>query len=265
MKLTQENYHSQEANQHYLSVSQYKEFAGMLGRPACEAKALAKFRGVWLQEPSTAMLVGSYVDAFFEGTLEAFTIAHPEIFKRDGGLKAEYVKAREVIARIHRDEYFTTCLSGEKQVIMTAELFGQPWKIKMDSFHPGRAIVDLKVMESLGKFFWVKDFGKMNFIEYWGYDIQGAIYQKVCHLNTGVQVPFVIAAATKEEHPDIEVIGFDQQRFDDVLSEVRENVEHIVELKNGTVEPVRCGQCDYCRDTKVLTKPIHYTELRERV
>lgn len=265
MILTQENYHSREANQHYLSCSQYKEFAGMLGRPACEAKAMAKFNGVWIDKPSPAMLVGSYVDSYFEGTLDAFKIKNPEIFTKAGELKAEYKRAEIVIARIERDKYFSACMSGEKQVIMTAELFGHPWKIKIDSYHAGRAIVDLKVMEALTKFFWVKDFGKMNFIEYWGYDIAGAVYQEVCRKFTGAAVPYVIAAASKEEYPDIEVIGFDQPRFNDVLKEVEQNVEHIVELKAGKVQPVRCGQCDYCRDTKVLEKAIHYTELREKV
>lgn len=265
MKLTPENYHSKEANQHYLSVSQYKEFVGMLGRPACEAKALAKFNGVWIEEPSTAMLVGSYVDAFYEGTLEAFVAANPQIMTKSGELKAEFKRARDVIARIERDEYFKTLMSGEKQVIMTAELFGQPWKVKIDSYHAGRAIVDLKVMASLTQFFWVKDYGKMNFIEYWGYDIQGSIYQEVSRIFTGDTVPFVIAGASKEEYPDIEVIGFDQQRFNDILREVEQNVPRIIELKSGQVEPVRCGQCDYCRDTKVLSRAIHYTELRERV
>lgn len=265
MILTPENYHSREANLHYLSVSQYKEFAGTLGRPACEARALAKFHGVWIEEPTTALLVGSYVDAYFEGTLDAFKIKNPEIFTKAGELKAEYKRANNVIARIQRDPYFSLCLSGQKQVIMTAEIFGLPWKIKIDSYHPGRALADLKIMESLTKFFWVKDYGKVSFIEYWGYDIQGAVYQKVCELFTGTQVPFVIAAATKEEYPDIEVIGFDQPRFNDIIREVEPNLERIVALKNGKAEPTKCGACDYCKDTKVLSKPIHYLELRERV
>ena len=41
------------------------------------------------------------------------------MFKKDGGLKADYIKANEIIARIERDEYFMRCMSGQKQVIMT--------------------------------------------------------------------------------------------------------------------------------------------------
>lgn len=42
MILTSENYYSTEADKEYLSVSQYKNFVGSLGRPGCEAYAMAK-------------------------------------------------------------------------------------------------------------------------------------------------------------------------------------------------------------------------------
>ena len=45
------------------------------------------------------------------------------------------------------------CMSGEKQVILTAELFGAKWKGKLDSYHnrksPYNSIVDLKVVKDL--------------------------------------------------------------------------------------------------------------------
>lgn len=42
MLLTSENYYSREANEEYLSVSQYKDFMGTYGKPGCEEYALAK-------------------------------------------------------------------------------------------------------------------------------------------------------------------------------------------------------------------------------
>ena len=97
-------------------------------------------------------------------------------------------------------------MSGEKQVIMTGELFGTKWKIKMDSYIPGIAIVDLKVMASITKLEWVRDIGYLDFVRYWGYDIQGAIYQEIVRQNTGKKLPFYIAGATKESEPDIRII-----------------------------------------------------------
>ena len=261
MILTAGNYFSQEAEREFLSVSQYKKFAGSLGKPGCEAKAMAELKGEWEDEKSTALLVGSYVDAHFEGTLDLFRAQHPEIFTKQGGLKAEYRRAEEVINRIERDEYFMVHMAGQKQVIMTGELFGAQWKIKMDSYFPDLLIVDLKCMKSLREDNYSKDYGHMEFVRYWGYDIQGAIYQKIVEINTGKKLPFKIAAASKEEFPDIEVIQVEQSLMDAALAEVEKNVPGILALKNGEYDPIRCETCNYCRHTKVLTHSIWSSEL----
>ena len=99
MFLTAENYYSQEANKEYLSVSQYKDFCGTIGRPACEEQAMAKLEGRWEQEKTVSIMVGSYVDSYFEGTLYDFKENNPEIFTKSGKLKAEYQKAEEIIDR----------------------------------------------------------------------------------------------------------------------------------------------------------------------
>ena len=125
-------------------------------------------------------------------------------------------------------------------------------------------IVDLKVMASLTKYEWVKDYGKMSFIEYWGYDIQGAIYQEIVRQNTGDKLPFFIAGVTKENIPNKELIWIDDERLEEALNYVKNNLYRLEELKAGA-EPTRCEQCDYCRSTKVLTHPIHYSELMEHV
>lgn len=270
MNLTPENYHSKEASWHYLSASQYKNFAGTLGQKGCEARAMAELRGEWRQETTTALLVGSYVDAYFEGTLDAFKIANPDMFLKDMvTLKAPFLRANEVIARIESDKFFMACLQGEKQVIFTAEMFGTPCKIKIDALereYRGGYITDLKVMEALTKHFWVKDIGKMSFIQFWGYDLAAAIYQKVTEINIKKRLPFLIAAASKEPVVDIEVLGFDQRvDLDNALAEVEKNVPRILRIKSGAVEPDRCNQCDYCKSTKVLTKVIHFSELLEKV
>lgn len=262
MKLTSKNYHSIEARQAYFSSSQYKDFVGTMGQRGCEAMALAKMRGQWQEEKTTALLVGSYVDAYFEGTLDAFKIQQPEIFLKDGQtLKAEYKKANEIIERIERDSYFMRYMAGEKQVIFTAEIFGVQWKCKIDSLVRSVCVTDLKVMADLRKAFWIKDHGYVSFVEYWGYDIGAAIYQKVSHIATGERLPFVLAAATKEKVTDIEIISFKQNDLDDALSTIEPNVQRIRDLKTGHAFPDRCETCDYCKSTKVLTKPIHFSEL----
>lgn len=264
-KLEESNYYTGEANQQYMSVSQYKEFAGTYGRVACEAAALAKLNGEWEDETSTSMLVGSYVDHYFEGTLDYFKSDHPELFKRDGNLKAEYVKADEIIKRAERDELFMKYMSGEKQVIMTGEIGGVPWKIKMDSYIPGVAIVDLKVMQSITKLEWVRDLGYLDFIQYWGYDTQGAVYQEIVRQNTGKKLPFYIAGLSKEKEPNIEVIYVADSYLNEALENVKRNLPHILAVKRGELKPHRCECCDYCRHTKVLTRPIGIADLIAKV
>lgn len=265
MVLTAKNYYSQEANREYMSVSQFKDFAGTYGKMQCEFYGTEKLAGRWEDERTTALLVGSYVDSYFEGTLEEFKKETPEVFKKDGTLKAEYLKAEKIIERIERDPYFMRCLSGDKQVIMTGELFGCKWKIKMDSYLVDTAIVDLKVMASITDLKWVRDIGYLDFVRYWGYDVQGAIYQKIVEQNTGKKLPFFIAAATKENEPDIRVIKIEQHYLDEALAMVEANMPRILRVKSGEVEPDRCELCDCCRHNRVLKGYISITNLTANI
>lgn len=118
LRLTKKNYHSKEANRAYWSASFVK---AML---RCPAAAMA----MEPEEPSTALLVGSYVDAFFEGTLDSFKADHPELFKRDGTLKADYLQAEEMIERARSDKVFMEYMQGRKQIIKTGTIGGLPFK-----------------------------------------------------------------------------------------------------------------------------------------
>ena len=261
MVLNDENYYSAEANLEYMSVSQYKEFAGTYGKQACEFHAMEKLAERWEDDSSGALLVGSYVDRYFEGTLESFKSDNPSIFRVDGSVKADFIRAENVIKRIERDSYFMKFMSGQKQVIMTGEMFGAKWKIKMDSYHESMAIVDLKVMSSITETKWVKDLGYLDWVRFWGYDIQGAVYQEIVRQNTGKILPFYIAAASKEKEPDIRVIHVTQNYLDEAMSLVASNMPRILEVKSGIADPDRCELCDCCRRTRVLTAPISISEL----
>lgn len=242
MTLTSDNYYSLEANREYMSVSQLKSFM------KCEAAAMAELRGEYTRPTTTALLVGSFVDAWFEGTLDRFQLEHPEIFKRDGSLKADYVQAARIIQRVGEDKLFMDYMSGEKQIIRIGEVYGVPFKIKMDSYFPGDKIVDLKVMRTMEPIM-----GK-NFVEHWGYDIQGAIYREV----EGSGLPFYLAVATKEDATDLEVLRVPHEHLNQVMWEIKPKIERAVLVKSGKVEPTRCGVCPYCRKTKVLKEPIDF-------
>lgn len=235
MDITKDNYYSQAATLEYMSCSQYKAFC------ACEEQALAEIAGDWSRESSTALLTGSYIDAYFEGTLEEFRAAHPEIFKRGGELKADYAQAENIIKRLERDPKFMRYMSGEKQVIMTGEIGGVPYKIKMDSYHEGKAIADLKIMRDFAPIWNERARRRQSFVRYWGYDTQGAIYQEIVRQNTGERLPFYIAAATKERYTDYDIFGVPQEWLDERLEEVRRLSPHFcrAEARRGRAETLR--------------------------
>ena len=291
MTLTNENYFSPEAQMEYMGVSQYKDFL------ECPARALATIKGEYKEEMTLAQLVGSYVDAYFEGSLAEFKLEHPEIFvtvlaenettkenvaKVQSGfltkngtwkpgaltkargrwpefftltqtLKADYKQAEEIIARIEADPECMKYLSGAKQVIFTAELFGAKWKIKIDSYFPKEMIVDQKIVRSLERIMGV------SFVEHWGYDTQMAVYSEVEAIATGGdRLETYLDVATKEDPADLAIVHIPAWRRKQCLSEVEKNMPRILAYKRGELEAPGCGVCPYCRGKKVVKGPIDF-------
>ena len=260
-RLTAENYYSAEMDRIFCSASQIKQFK------QCEARTMAVLNGEWEDEKSDALIFGSLVDGLYEndGNLEEYAKDHPELFSSRGASKgqllAKYQKAVECYERTKRDELFSQFMSGEKQRIFTGEIEGMPFKAKLDSYHPGRCIVDLKTTKSITEPFYVPDTGHVSFVEKFDYFSQLAIYQELVYQNTGQKLPCFIAAVSKEDTPDIEVIYIDDDKLKEALQEVKQMIPSIRMLKSGEVEPVRCNCCAYCRSTKVLENPVHYSAL----
>lgn len=272
LKLTDDNYYSQEANWEYMSASQFKSFR------RCEAAAMAELRGEWGRKETSALLVGSYVDAYFSNELDQFKADHPELFKRDGTLKAEFQNAHAVAERLNRDELARMLLSGKHQVIKTGRIAGVWYKTKADSLlssrqveaickkfptvkdlvpFGGAIIVDLKCMKDFNPI-WDEDaHEKVSFIEYWGYDIQGAIYQKVDNR----MAPFVIVGVTKEAEPDIIAVHVPDEDLSFALDEVEVLSPRYAAIKKGEIAPVGCGTCAYCRSVKRLEGITHYKKI----
>lgn len=251
MALNRFNYYSKNNAMKYCGASQFKSFM------KCSASALAELKGEWERESTTSLLVGSYVDSWFEGTLDQFKAEHPEVFKKDGTLKAEYIQADKIIARVQKDEMFMEYMSGAKQVIKKGTIEGIPFKIKMDSYHKGKMIVDLKVIKDFKPIYDEDEGCYLDFIRYWGYDIQAAIYQAI----EGHKLPFYICAVTKENEPDIKVIQIPQIWIDNAMETITHNVEMLDMIKHGEMSPIRCEHCDYCKSTKKLTRVISAEEL----
>lgn len=254
MNLTNDNYYSADASREYFSVSQFKSFH------TCEERAMAEITGRYVRPETKSLLMGSYVDAYFSDEMDEFVARHPEIWKRDGTLKADYIQADECIERAKKDAMFMEYISGEMQKVMTGELFGVKWKIKTDSLHDDK-IVDLKLMKDIEPVY--KDGERKTFIDAWGYDIQGFVYQQIVAQNTGKELPFYLAVITKEKNTNIEIIHIPDWRLKSAGELVKHYIQRYARVKAGEIAPERCGVCDWCRATKVITKPLEYDELVE--
>lgn len=242
MELNQTNYYSDDANREFFSVSQYKSFM------SCEARAMAEISGEYVRPVTRALLVGSFVDRYFEGTLEDFMKENPAIFTRKKELRAEFKRANQIIETVKTDPKFMDAMSGEKQRIFTFELFGVKWKAKLDSYNAGKAITDLKVV------------AKMYQLPQWRYDLQGAVYQKGVEICTGEKLPFYLAVVTKERVMDRDIWQIPQSTLDMALRQVEENIGRYADVKAGYIEPHFCGKCDYCKSIKKATVR-NYNEL----
>lgn len=253
LKLTERNYFSRRASREYMSVSQFKAFE------QCPARAMAEIAGRYTREQTEALLVGSYVDAHFEGTLDAFVKQYaPEVFTRTGTKRAAFAQADEIIERVSRDRQFMRHMSGEKQVIMTGIIKGVPVKIKIDSLLPDR-IVDLKIMKDFEP---VKhpEKGLIPWFEAWEYDLQGAVYQEIVWQNTGKRLPFYLAAATKEKITDFDVIHIGQRFLDFAFERVDRDIEMYDAIKRRVIPADRCEKCEFCKKTKRIKQPTEAEE-----
>lgn len=270
--VTSENYYAPETNMAYMGSSQFKSFQ------RCEAATLAELRGEWVAPTTPALLVGGYIDAWFSGELPVYQAQHPELFKRDGTLKAEYLKAQDIIARMESDELYSLLMSGQKQVIRTGFIAGVPFKIKIDSLLDGDtcrkiaerfpkaqaalgfcdgAIVDQKAMRDMAAVWSEEDRCRLPFVEAWGYDTQGAIYQAV----DGHMLPFILAVGTKEDSPDLAALYISDEDLAAKLHEVADLAPRYQAIKEGRIHPTRCEHCAYCRATKRLDAILNYKDL----
>lgn len=267
MILTPENYYSQEANRFYMSVSQFKDFADN-----CEAQALAKLNGEYQEDKQDCFTLGSYVHAAVEGpqALADFITKNPDIFSTKGAtkgeLKSDYKHADKMIQAIMTDPLCKQMLEGEKEIIITAELFGILWKAKLDvrSREDGR-LTDLKTVKEIRARIWNDELRRFeSFVEHYGYHTQMAVYRELERIHSKSFEPLepFIVAVSKEKVPDKEIIMFDDETLGNELQRVRDRLPRVIAVKEGLDEPRRCGKCDYCRSTKKASI-IHYQSLLE--
>lgn len=278
MKLTSDNYYTPEADREYMSCSQYQDFL------SCEARALAKLQGRYIPNQSEVLTVGNYFHTAMESpeAHEEFCNQHfEEIYKtkvdrKTGeviptGKYAPYATADQMIDVCYKDPLIKSLidLKGENEVIMTGELFGVPWKIRLDKYIADRRlIIDWKTTADINKTEYNPILGEReSFVESLGYMMRAAVYTEIEKQFTGnsSDADFVIIAISKQDPPDKAALLLNhRQRYDWELEQIEKHMMNIRRIKNGELRPRRCGMCDYCRATKVLKKIIPYYVLNPK-
>ncbi len=258
-KLSQDNYYTQKANEHYASIHSFINYIGTPYITGCSARVIHELEEP--SEPNDAMLIGSYVDSYYEGTLDEFKANTPQLFKKDGSLLATFAICNTMIERAENDKLFKTYMTGKKQMILTGNFADIDWKIKIDNAILNKAgdiiaFTDMKTCRDIHS-----KINGYSFIEAFGYDFQLALYQEILRQNIDKRVPAYINAISKEKVPETAVIFVEDNRLDECLEIITNHSKDFKELLERKIEPQKCGICDYCKATRVNTKVLNYLEL----
>lgn len=255
IEISKENYYTPEADLNTFSVSQYKLFK------QCEAKALAKVKGEYRQADNDAFLLGKYVHSWSEGTLEEFKNENPALFSTRGAtkgqLKSSFMVANKMIETLEKDSVCMKFLEGEKEVLIQGELFGVKWRGMVDILNINKGFfADLKTTQGI-----YKKYSGFNFIENYGYIEQMAVYRELIKQQFGKDLIPYIVAVTKEDIPDKAVIRIDKGYTDSKLQEMEFYTERFQAIKEGKVDPVGCGSCDYCKSVNKISRILSLSDL----
>lgn len=278
--ITKDNYYDVR---NVLSASTIKAFAN------CEAAALADLRGEYQRPTSTALLVGSYIDAALDSDaeLDKFCAAHPEIINsRTGALKADFQRAADIVARCKSDELFRALTvdspADGHQYIVTGTIGTDsngnpiPCKGKLDfllqpdyleqlaarfpawtgffrsAAQAGGLIIDLKSAANTDEIWDPDAEERLPWLQSWHYDRQLAIYRELYRQRSAKTLPVLVCVATKEPNTSLLALTIDSGTLDEGLADAQMLAPRAWAVMHGQAEPCYCGHCAYCRSARRL-------------
>ena len=286
--ITKDNYYDVRD---ILSASTIKAFAN------CEAAALAELKGEYSRPTSTALLVGSYIDAALDSDaeLDKFLSSHPEIVNsRTGALKADFQRAADIVARCKEDALFrslTVDSPAEGHQYIVVGTIGTdsngasiPCKGKLDfllmpdyleqlaarfpgwaaffrsAAQAGGLIIDLKSAANTDEVWDPDAEERLPWLQSWHYDRQLAIYRELYRQRSGHVLPVLVLVATKEPATSLLALTIDSGTLDEGLADARMLAPEAWAVMRGEAEPCRCGHCAYCRAQRKLAQmgPIDF-------
>ena len=263
MKLTKENYYDVSTDWTYMSVSLFKDFM------KCEAATMARLNGHGLVDTNeTPLLVGNWVHSAVESEAahEAFKKgAGAKLLTKAGNLRSDFKVADLMIKRLKSDDFFNWIWQGERESIVTGELFGTMWKGKIDCLdvENGR-FFDLKTTADPRKMIWSnRHGGRVLWVTAYGYLLQMSIYKHLLEQMYGKSFDAYIIAVSKSDHPALRTIDLSQEygRFQVEDDYVKKHLPRILAIENGEIAPTMCNNCNWCFDHQLGQNTVTIDDL----
>lgn len=245
--LTEENYFLDKTYMNCSTLKTYRE---------CSSKALSISKGEYTQDFSDndAILVGKYVDAAIEGTLEEFIENNPKIYsygKKEKGLRKSFEDANIMIKKIQMDKTANILLTGDKQTIYVGEIAGIKVKCKIDNInHENEFFSDFKTARDIFEVQYNPETKEREtFIQFRGYLLQLAFYREIIRQNTGKLYNAGIVSYDKTK----DLRGLSLLVQPDELEEPYEEILRLLEKHKKALDGdhKRCEKCDYCNSTRL--------------
>lgn len=284
VQINTENYYSVQVSREYLSVSQFKAW--------CDCPDFAFHRyivGDVKDESYQPFIVGSFLHTLFEGkeAHASFKFDHPELISSRGAtvgkLKKEYQDAEESYRIAKRNKNFMRYMTGEHEVIFTADFGPVQWAIRVDVLNREAGFMsDLKYIRDLDGEFWMSvNFDlqgnplppdaegvevmsknvRVPFYEAYQYWQRFAVYASVLYKATGKSWDLFMPVVSKDVPPALRVYSFNNRvRLAHELEMVNRKLPEIVEYRKGN-NLWKCGKCPHCRKNCIVEEPIEATSI----
>lgn len=238
------NYHSPEARALWLSSSDVKKAM------RCEAAWAAGERE---DEDKNAFVFGHLFEALVTGEEYDNPLVYSSKGPTKGQVKAEYKPAYDMAKAVRRSSMLAEIIDrSRKQVIMTGEIGGLPFRMMCDLLDVDGSIYDIKSARSFAPQY---DDGHAAYRDWWAiweYPVQLWIYREIARQN-GLTVPRVGLIAAAKDNADVQALTFSRETMEAAEADARYTIERMAAIRRGdTPEP--CGHCRWCVGQKIITE-----------
>lgn len=238
--LNKNNYFSKAMQLKYITSSQISDY--ILNE--CEARIKAMANKNWELKKTPALILGGYLDSAFTDNLDDYISENYDYIYTGRSKLKLYQDLDELIDILKQDDYFVKLISGRNQEIFTGIINDHDVACKVDSLLID-TLIDLKYCRDFESIFCNKRMERLDWYQYWNYDIRLAFYQKIL-LQNNIDVDVKIVAITKQNPPAKGIFKFNNETLKSGL-EIARNIIPIVANAKLKENPKKCLTCDYCR------------------